>query len=138
MGAHTWDIIKKKGKGLNVEIRIEKEEWEEIVENDPALMWWDDTQQGQVFYSDFGKDKPRKHSAVFEYIERTDKFTALFKYSSLTGEIWSYVSPINTKKAMKVFEIADKLGAKVYKLGREIIKEKVFKDKRVGRPRAMK
>ena len=123
MAAYTWDIIRKKGKGIKVEVRFEKEEWEELVENDPTLIWWDDTPHGREFYSGFGKDKPKRHTAIFGYIEKTGKYVVQFQFSTLTGAIWSLVGPITPRKAMKVFEIADKLGSKVYKLGREITKE---------------
>jgi hypothetical protein len=109
MGAFSWNIIRKKGKGLQVEIPIDKSEWESTVEDDPTLTWMDDTPTGIEFYHGFGKDKPKKTSAWFEFDKKSQR-----------------VGRITPKKAQKVFEIADKLGAKVYKLGREITKEKAL------------
>jgi hypothetical protein len=126
MGAHSWNIIRKKGKGLKVEIPIDKSEWESIVEDDPSLTWMDDTPTGIEFYQGFGKDKPKKTSAWFEFDEKNQKATMTMQFATLYGYIMVQVGSITPKKARKVFEIADKLDSKVYKLGREITKEKAF------------
>ena len=126
MGVYTWDIIRKKGKGIKVEIRIEKEEWENIVDNDPSLVWWDYTPHGKEFYAGFGRDRPKKHTALYGYNKKNGKCTVLFQYNWLSGKIMSQVAPITKKKAEKVYEIAEKLGSKVYKLTKEMKKEEVM------------
>jgi hypothetical protein len=126
MGAFSWNIIRKKGKGLQVEIPIDKSEWESTVEDDPTLTWMDDTPTGIEFYHGFGKDKPKKTSAWFEFDKKSQRATMTMQFAILAGYIMVQVGRITPKKAQKVFEIADKLGAKVYKLGREITKEKAL------------
>lgn len=119
MSSYSWKIIRGENPQGLAEIKIDRSEWEDLVDNDPTLTWMDDTLQGKEFYSGPGKDKPKKVAAFFLYNESKDQSIMTFMWA-FESFIYATVAPRTKLKANKVFEIADKLNAKVYKLGREV------------------
>ena len=125
MSSYSWKIIRGENPQGLAEIKIDRSEWEDLVDNDPTLTWMDDTLQGKEFYSGPGKDNPKKVAAFFLYNESKNKAIMTFAWG-FESFIYVNVAPRTKLKANKVFEIADKLNAKVYKLGREIHREKTI------------
>jgi hypothetical protein len=121
-----YKISKSKTKYKNhlafVEIPITKEEWIDLINADNDMTWFDNIGSGIEFYENFGKDAPKNVTAIYLYNEGEDCGILDINYMT-TLSILNCEIVTQRKKCMeKIFEIADKLDAKVYKLGKEITK----------------
>jgi len=116
----TRSKVKYKSHQPHVENPITYEEWVKFVESDSSLTWFDDTENGIEFYSDFGKDTHKKWFAYYLYSASKKEGILDLSYSSVIPIIKAEIVSNKKESLKKIFEIADKFDAKVYKLGKEI------------------
>lgn len=126
----SWKIAKNKIHGATVEPKITQDEWEEIVDKDRLMTWFDDTYQGSKFFDGFEKEgvqKPRRRVAHYKYDLKKGYSLGLFIWTPEGGYISIDATPFSLNKVRKIFEVAEKLNANVYKTG--VLKKRDYLEK---------
>lgn len=117
----VWYIAKEKRKNVFNDLgipRIDIKEWREVVENDETLFWFEDTRHGKEYFESEiipeGK-KIKKNDAHFDLSEKYGHGNVQFKYNIEHGFIWIMETRTSIDRIEKYYELAQKLGSKLFK-----------------------
>ncbi len=124
MAYRPFRIAKSKIKGVGkVEEKINKDDWIEIVENDPDLTWVDDSNHRRQLFKE-NKTLKRILYAYYEFDEKKDYGNVLLKFSEEMGFIMIDQTKTTLSRLEKYFEIANKLDALLLQGNTKVIDEK--------------
>jgi hypothetical protein len=116
--------IKYKFHSPYVEKVITKAEWFDIIENDESLTWLDDIERWKKLSENIDNKQLEKFHAIYEYNKSLDSGIMDLDFVESVLPVINCEIVSQRKKCMiKIFEIAEKLNAKVYKLGKEVVKK---------------
>lgn len=120
-----WTIAKNKLKGFSVESKITQDEWESVIDSDSTMTWFDITPLG-VDLIRINQQAPLKRLAYYKIDKRKGYSMCSFNWVS-EGFILVDDRPTTLNKIHKIFELAEKLDANVYKAG--VLKKRGYLEK---------
>ena len=124
----VWYISKQKLKfeGLEKFQELDLDKWQDIVENDKSLIWFENTKLGHEYFDEPDIPESQKHRLKNAHYDISRKYghgMVQLKFNLDKSHIWIMHTRESLSRIEKYFEIAKKLGANLYK-NRTLIDEK--------------